>query len=165
MAQTEKYWKSDIPDRAYKLCLLGLTNEQLAIAFGASKRTIEYWYQHKDEFRQALDMGRQEADSKVALSLYKRATGYDVRDNDIKVYRGKAVITPFTKHYPPDVEAIKFWLKNRQPEKWNDTHKMEHTGHTTIELSKQDLSDISDQELEVLEKLGVQKLLGLNERT
>ena len=37
----------------------------------------------------------------------------------------KSEIKKVTKHVPADVTAIIFWLKNRQPAKWNDKREME----------------------------------------
>ena len=30
------------------------------------------------------------------------------------------------KHYPPDVTACIFWLKNRCPDEWRDRHEQRH---------------------------------------
>ena len=38
-------------------------------------------------------MGKQSADANVAMSLYKRATGYDAPDVDIKVIENQIVET------------------------------------------------------------------------
>jgi hypothetical protein len=39
------------------------------------------------------------------------------------------------KHYPPDVTACIFWLKNRQPEKWRDVHRHEVKDITPLKSS------------------------------
>src|SRR6516225_6395600 len=55
--------------------------------------------------------GKAPADERVVVSLYQRALGYD--------HNGK--------HYPPDVTACIFWLKNRAPEEWRDRREEHHT--------------------------------------
>ncbi len=147
-----------LPDRAYKLCLLGLTNKDLAVAFGVSLGAIEYWIKNKDRFRRAVELGREEADGKVAEALYKRAIGYSHKDTDIKMYKGEIITTETVKHYPPETSAAIFWLKNRQKEHWADVWKMEHSG--AMELTQEtDMSKLSDDELDLAEKLGLQHFL------
>jgi hypothetical protein len=33
---------------------------------------------------------------------------------------------PYVEHVPPDVTACIFWLKNRDPEHWRDSQRLEH---------------------------------------
>ncbi len=156
-------YTADTAERAYKLCLLGLYNKDLAVAFGVSVKTIEYWMRTKDDFNRAVKLGREEADSKVAEKLFKRATGYTVKDHHISVYRGKVIVTPYDKEYPPETDAAKFWLKNRQPEKWSDTARLEHSGNIKVtEEKKYDLSDLTDEELAAIEKIGFTQMLELD---
>lgn len=144
-----------MPERAYKLCLLGLTNEDLAIAFGVTVKAVEYWIKWKDKFRRAVELGREEADSKVAEALYKRAVGYTHKDTDIKMYKGQVILTEVEKHYPPETSAAIFWLKNRQKEHWADVWKMEHSQSPELADKQNDLSELTDEELQLAIKLGV----------
>lgn len=113
-------YSRDCVERAYRLCLLGLTNEQLAPHFGVDVRTVQRWSEEHPEFCQALKQGREEADTKVAESLYKRALGYS--HDSVKIFNNEGVplVVPFVEHYPPDVAACIFWLKNRHSDKWRD---------------------------------------------
>ncbi len=52
--------------------------------------------------------------------MYERATGCSHPDVHVAVWQGDVIITPVTKHYPPDVGAAKYWLNNRQPENWRN---------------------------------------------
>ena len=47
-------WDESIPSRAYELCLLGLKDAELAVAFGVSIYTIDKWKQTHPEFREAI---------------------------------------------------------------------------------------------------------------
>lgn len=110
-------FRADYVERAYELCLLGLTDAQLAQCFDVSADTINEWKTAHVEFGEALRKGKQEADAKVVASLYKRATGYELLGQ--KVTKEGAVV-PFVELVPPDVVACIFWLKNRQPKLWRD---------------------------------------------
>jgi hypothetical protein len=69
---------------------------------------------------ESIKKGKEQADAKVAESLFKRANGYTCPDVDIKVIDKEVVITKLKKHYPPDTIAAIFWLKNRQKDNWRD---------------------------------------------
>lgn len=119
-----KYDPAKTPEQAYKLCLLGATDKELADFFGVAESTLNKWKVDYPEFSEALNRGKVEADARVAQSLYHRALGYEHPDTDIRVVNGEIVITPTIKRYPPDTAAAIFWLKNRQRGKWRD--KIEH---------------------------------------
>lgn len=147
-----------MPDKAYKLCILGLTNPQLAAALDVSVSSIDKWLVEHEEFSSAVKRGREEADYEVVRSLYQRAMGYSHPAEEIKVIQGEVVRVPVIKHHPPDTTACIFWLKNRRKEQWRDVSKIEHSGddgkpiNVKLELSKQDLSDFTEEELLVLQK-------------
>lgn len=144
-----------MPVRAYKLALLGLTDAQMCIALGISESTIVYWKQQYPEFAEALRNGKQEADANVVAALYHRAIGYSHKALHIAVHKGEVITEEYTKHYPPEVEAIKFWLKNRQRENWSDTQKVEHTGQLNVNHQHGLLEDIGQEDLEFLAKIGL----------
>lgn len=113
--------------QAFKLCLLGSSNKELAHFFEVNEDTIYEWIKTYPEFSEALKKGKDEADANVANRLYKRALGYSHKEDDIKVVDKQIVITPTKKHYPPDTTAAIFWLKNRQSQKWRDKQEVDHT--------------------------------------
>jgi len=115
-------------DQAYKLCLLGADDSQLADFFEVNEDTINEWKKRHPTFSESLKTGKGIADANVAKSLYHRATGYEHPEVDIKMYEGEIIITDITKRYPPDTTAAIFWLKNRQRSKWRDKQDVEHTG-------------------------------------
>ena len=107
--------------QAYKLCLLGATDKELADFFGVEEKTVNNWKEEYPEFLQSLREGKDEADANVAKKLYHRALGYVAPETKIVSYEG--AITDkidVEKHYPPDPTAAIFWLKNRNPARWRD---------------------------------------------
>ena len=106
-------------DMLERLAALGLTDKQLGQVFRVTEQTIQNW--KKDpEFLLSLKNGKNFADSMVERSLFERAMGYSHDSEEIHIIRGKVTRVKIIKHYPPDVVAQIFWLKNRQSATWRD---------------------------------------------
>src|SRR6266851_6080822 len=101
-------YKPEFTEQAYKLCLAGATNQDLADCFDVARSTIDKWLQSRREFAQAVQRGRDLADGDVAHKLYTRAIGYTCETTKVLLYRGEPVAVPHTVHYPPDVKACMF---------------------------------------------------------
>ncbi|MDB5280696.1 MAG: Transposase [Ferruginibacter sp.] len=134
-------YKKEFAHQAYKLCLLGFTDKDLAFYFGVDEQTITNWKKQKPGFFGSVMAGKQIADATIAESFFKRAKGYDydeityekvdskqnleiTSDGQIKAedtYKKKIV----TKHLPPDAGAAMNWLKNRQKDLWRDKQVIE----------------------------------------
>lgn len=111
----------------------GCTDVEMAQFFGVSERTWHDWKREHPDFSQSLKDWKQHADERVERSLFERATGYKCKDTKFATHEG--MITDereYIKHYPPDVTACIFWLKNRQPENWRE--KVEPTGSAEGEI-------------------------------
>lgn len=117
--------KPEMIEQAFRLCLLGATNAELAAFFEVADRTIDRWIAEKGEFCRAIKRGRAEADAHIAERLFERARGFTHPEEDIRVINGEVVRVQVTKQYPPDTTAAIFWLKNRQPSKWRDKKDVE----------------------------------------
>ncbi|MDF7674758.1 hypothetical protein PT277_05400 [Acetobacteraceae bacterium ESL0709] len=113
-------YTDDTPDQAYKLCLLGATDKELADFFDISVQTLNNWKKNKIEFAMALRKGKEIADSEIADRLYQRALGFSCKAVKVFNDKGTPLIVNYTEHYPPDMNAIIFWLRSRQPQKWRD---------------------------------------------
>jgi hypothetical protein len=121
-------YKPEYNEQAYKLCLLGATDKELASFFDTTEQTINAWKQNYPEFFESLKRGKEEADATIAQKLYHRAKGYEHPEDKIFNDNGKPLIVPTIKHYPPDTTAAIFWLKNRQPQRWRDRVETEISG-------------------------------------
>ena len=131
MARPSKY-KEEYTEQAYKLCLLGATDKDLADFFGTSEQTINSWKKNQPEFLESIKKGKKIADANVAESLYKRACGYSHPEDKIFNDNGEPLIVPTVKHYPPDTGAAFIWLKNRAG--WRDKQDVEHTGQVGVKI-------------------------------
>lgn len=123
-------YKPEYAQQAAKLCALGAVDSQLADFFEVSVSTINLWKIQHFEFSESLAIPKEQADTRVEQSLYRRALGYEHDEVDIRVVNGEIVQTPLRKHYPPDTAAATIWLKNRAG--WRDKQDLEHTGEVTV---------------------------------
>lgn len=172
-------YKEEYNDQAYKLCLLGAIDTQLADFFGVCEKTINTWKKDRPGFLQSINKGKIIADAEIAEALYHRAKGYEhpavhILRNTVKKFdeKGKLsseetepLIVDIVKHYPPDTAAAFIWLKNRSKfggEKqleWKDKQETK----TTIDvdesfkkllslLPKEAITKIKDK---VMDKIGL----------
>src|SRR5260370_41649696 len=65
----------ELADRAYRMSLLGLTDQELADFLGISCETLYSWKISYPEFRESITRGKIQADAHVAEALYRRACG------------------------------------------------------------------------------------------
>lgn len=121
-------FKPEFVEQAAKLAALGATDREVAEFFGVDERTLHRWKHEKQEFCQALKVGKESADERVEQSLYRRAVGYSFDSEKVFQFQGKVVRAETVEHVPPDTTAAIFWLKNRKPADWRDKREMEHTG-------------------------------------
>lgn len=133
-------YKPEYNEQAYKLCLLGATDKDLANFFDVNEDTIYEWKKEYPEFSESLKKGKDIADATVAQKLYHRAIGYDCKVTKFATYEGRITDeVNYIEHHPPDTTAAIFWLKNRQKSKWRDKQDIEHSGELkmpTIVISK-----------------------------
>ncbi|MHB8916547.1 MAG: helix-turn-helix domain-containing protein [Desulfocucumaceae bacterium] len=122
-------YRPEFTEQAYKLCLLGATDREMADFFEVNEDTLNEWKKVHPEFSESLKKGKEQADAVVASKLYHRAIGYEHEDTQFATFQGEITDREtYIKHYPPDTTAAIFWLKNRQSAKWRDTQNMELTG-------------------------------------
>lgn len=113
----------------------GLSDEEIAARSGIELSTYRKWRTVYPQFAAAIELGRTGSDYAVVEALYKKAVGYRVPINKtVKLKRveydpetGKKVreyeelaVAVDESYVPPDLRAETFWLKNRQPERWQD---------------------------------------------
>lgn len=117
-------YRPEYAKQAYRLCLLGATDEQLGEAFDVSKVTINAWKKKHPKFLNSLKEGKMIADAEVAEKLFERAKGYEHPEDKIFCTDGAVTTVKTTKHYPPDTAAAFIWLKNRAG--WTDKSEVNH---------------------------------------
>lgn len=134
------------PHHAFKFCLLGCTDEDLARSFEISENLIHTWMNTYPAFNDSIRAGREGADAHVAHSLYHRATGYSHDAEKITFNKdGDELRAQYTEHYPPDAASAIFWLKNRRRLQWRDAPLVAvgvqaNGGEVTINMQPGELS-------------------------
>jgi hypothetical protein len=159
-------YKPEYTRQVFYLCLAGFTDVQISNFFNVSLATVNTWKHTHPEFLTALRKGKERADSRVAHALYKSAIGYKFTEEHVLTNRvkkrnekGKVVeeyteplIVNVKRERPPNVKAAIKWLSARQPEIWGT--KLQVDGRVDVN-HKLDFSDFSNEELQVLKKLGI----------
>lgn len=121
MAGRPTDYREEYNEQAEKLCKLGATDKELADFFDVHVDTIDEWKRVHPEFSESLRAGKDLADANVAEKLYQRAIGYVGKTTKFATFEGQITDSQeVEEHYPPDVSAAIFWLKNRQRKKWRD---------------------------------------------
>jgi hypothetical protein len=113
-------------EQARKLCLMGYTDKQLGKFFEVAESTINKWKIDHKGFSESLKAGKEIADAEVTASLFERAKGYSHIETKVFNNQGEILTYDVNKIYPPDPISIKYWLNNRQPERWRE--KVEEVG-------------------------------------
>lgn len=149
-------YKEDYNHFAYRHCLLGATNDDLAKLFDVNVDTIYEWQNKYEKFSDAIKKGKAQADGWIANSLFNRALGYTHQEEKIFQNNGEIIRADTTKHYPPETAACIFWLKNRQPDKWRDKQEIAVEDRTIrVALPQQEMAkDDDDFQRIVKEQLG-----------
>jgi len=129
-------YRPEYDEQAYKLCLLGATDGELADFFGVSEQTVNAWKVAQPSFLESTGAGKMAADASVAERLYKRALGYSHEAVKIFMPAGanEPVYAPYTEHYAPDTAAASLWLRNRQPKKWRDKQEVALSGELALSM-------------------------------
>jgi len=172
MAKPPK-WSEGRLQQVYNLALLGLTDIQIAEELDIAYSTFEYWKRTKPELYRILKMGKTHADSQVAAAMYNNAIGYwyddvQIMPNKVTLYDEngtptksytKPLIIPIKKYVLPETKAQIKWLSVRQREKWLESSRVDIHATQNIQINQNiDFSDLSIDELLMLEKIGVKQL-------
>jgi hypothetical protein len=131
---------------------MGLSNNQIAFNLGISKDTFYRYKTLYSDLSDCLKRGKSIADFKVENALYKKATGYTLKetiaakvkdiyydDNGNKCQRERLDTVEVEKEVPPDIQAIKFWLMNRMKGKWSDNPSKTDIDKEILKMKKEEI--------------------------
>ncbi|MGH2620740.1 MAG: hypothetical protein ACRDHG_09250 [Anaerolineales bacterium] len=95
-----------------------LTDSELARIFKVTEMTLRRWKVNSPAFAEACLISTTAANAQVELSLYKKAKGFWVDTEEIRVIDGVIVRVATQTYYPPDTAACAIWLKCKAG--WHD---------------------------------------------
>lgn len=104
----------------YSLAEQGFTQTQIAERIGVARQSLYNLQQRDAKFLDAFKKAKKRATEIVERSLFESATGWTCEETIVKVIDGNIHKIKVTKQYPPSVDAQKFYLKNRDPDRWKD---------------------------------------------
>jgi len=131
-------YRPSMAEAARKLVALGANDFEISQAFGVSPSTITSWKVKHPEFAEALrfrDENGTFADDRVKRSLLHKATGYSFHSEKVFVQDGKVTRVPVVEHVPPSDTAMIFWLKNRDPDRWNDRRQVDINANASVRVA------------------------------
>lgn len=130
--QNNNKYRQEYADQAYKLCLKGARDQDLAEFFEVHRDTIFHWVSLYPEFAEARKRGKMAADAEVAYSLFNRAMGVTVTKQKVL---SSGQVVEYQEELPPDVRAMEFWLKCRSRSNWNPSQQVELSGNQANPLA------------------------------
>jgi len=128
-------YKEGYAEQAYKLALIGADDKDLAVYFDVDERTINNWKDAHLEFFQSIKEGKELSNYEVEKSLRDKAMGFEKQIEKTEITKDGIQSITTKQYFPPDTAAAIFWLKNRNPTKWQDKKGVDHTsGGEPIDL-------------------------------
>jgi transcriptional regulator with XRE-family HTH domain len=104
------------------------TDAELAELFSVTEQTINNWKKKHPEFFESIKGGKATPNAQVERKLYERAVGYSHPETKVFCFKGEIVTEEVTAHYPPETNACRYWLNNRDPERWREKQEHEISG-------------------------------------
>lgn len=151
-----------------KLIQEGWTDKKIVNFLGVSELTWWKWKKEHPELSKLNDW-KQEFTGKIERSLAAVAVGYEHPEE--KVFCNGGILTTYNtiKHYPPSVDAIKYWLNNQKKGEWSSQQELalmgKHGGAIQLETRPKQicLEDFTEEELAMLiaagKKLNVEEVV------
>ena len=143
-------YRNDMPALVEQYAREGLIEREMAAKLGVSVETFEQYKKRYPVFLESLKAGKEIVDREVEQALYKRALGFEYEEvkttttTDPETGEERAaIVTKTRKVMAPDVQAQQFWLKNRRPDIWRDSIRIE-----TVDINQalKDAAKLSDAE-------------------
>jgi hypothetical protein len=148
--ETIAKWRDEFVQQAFNMAQLGLTDEQIAKVFNVAIDTLNGWKNEHEGFYESLANGRTLIVSQAAGAMFKSAIGFEYEETIETVQPdGKITTVTYKKYAKPNPYAGKFILSCRQRDIWSERSE---SIHTNINIAKLDISSLSPELLQVIER-------------
>lgn len=123
-------YKKEMCKKVVQLCELGATDKEIANFLDIDVATLYRWQHTHVEFCDAFTLGKQKADTRIERSMYQKALGATVVDQQVvkvkqKDGSEKIEVVNVERTIPPDPGMMQWWLKNRKPDEWRDKQEID----------------------------------------
>jgi len=157
-------FKNDFTRQVYYLARMGARICDIAEFFNVSHICVDKWKQQNVDFREAYLEGHWLFGMKVGETLGQRALGYSYTEIEKSQHVDRQgeirdLVKTTTKHMPPDVTAIIFYLKNRFRDSWMDVHRAEIDARIDVDISKKlDMEVLTDDEKAMIKSIAIKNI-------
>lgn len=140
---------------------MGFSRKMICEALGIDNVTLSVWFSKHLPFKEAYENGRQNLTEQCVNALAKRAIGYDIMEKvyepippDPVIGKKKAgrpknikykLVMKKSKHLAPDINAIKYFLNNRDAKNWRESQHIELNGRMEYSIIPADLTPDEDK--------------------
>ncbi len=152
MGKASKWLNKDGLEQIEKWARLGLSDRQIAKNMGIGRSTFYEWKKKYKDISDTLDKGKAIVNEEVENALLKKALGFKYKEQqaikikDIyydekgrKCQKEDVKIVEVEKEVPADTVAIKFWLVNRERDRWSDNPNRVEIDKELLELKKKEI--------------------------
>ncbi len=133
--EANRTYHTDMLPVVRKMAKAGMTELEIADSLDVAPVTLIQWKAKYPRFANALELGKKQSVKRVSRALYHRAVGYTHDQERVFNDKGNIVKTVQREHIPPDINAIKFYLTNRDPENWQDRTGLDVSGSLNVVAS------------------------------
>lgn len=152
MGKASKWLNKDGLEQIEKWARLGLSDRQIAKNMGIGRSTFYEWKKKYKDISDTLDKGKAIVNEEVENALLKKALGFKYKEQQAikvkeiyydekgrKCQKEDVKIVEVEKEVPADTVAIKFWLVNRERERWSDNPNKVEIDKELLELKKKEI--------------------------
>ncbi|MBS6601288.1 MAG: helix-turn-helix domain-containing protein [Clostridium sp.] len=152
MGKASKWLNKDGLEQIEKWARLGLSDRQIAKNMGIGRSTFYEWKKKYKDISDTLDKGKAIVNEEVENALLKKALGFKYKEQQAikvkeiyydekgrKCQKEDVKIVEVEKEVLADTVAIKFWLVNRERERWSDNPNKVEIDKELLELKKKEI--------------------------
>lgn len=104
----------------------GLSQQQIAANMGMSLASLINFKNREKKLQKVFTYSKNIADTAVENALFKKANGFFVTISEAKMNaKGEVVKLSKQVYYPPDIQAIIFYLTNKKPDIWQNRRSVD----------------------------------------